>query len=342
MTESGNSEIERSAEKEPIAFGEHLFMARESKGLTIEQVAKAIHLSRDIVDAIERSDVKRLPQPTFVQGYLRAYAKYLGLDDAHILEDYSKAVPHEQETELHPRSTVPDEASSASPFVKSVSISLVLLMLMAAIYGIYNYYSDMLDSRYETGENSALLIPDNGDSMEAMNIRPEIFGQDTDTAESSAPVSELNDPQSNSLGSDSLADDLPQTGVSEVMPESVPTALQVDEVPVQTAETIDVSPQAPIKAPPITLGIDVVELVASEDTWTEVVDASDVGLYYDLVKQNRTVVLKGTAPFNIFLGNAPAMEVKVNGVKIDMTKFVRSNKIAHFTVSTNDQQVVFH
>jgi len=337
VTESGNSEIERSVEKEPIAFGEHLFMARESKGLTIEEVAKAIHLSKDIVDAIERSDVERLPQPAFVQGYLRAYAKFLGLDDAHILEDYSKAVPHELEAELHPRSTVPDEASSASPFVKSVSISLVILMLMAAIYGIYNYYSDMLDSRHETGENSALLLPENSDSMEEIDIRPEIFGQDTDAAEFSAPAPEVNNPQS-----DSLADDLPQTGVSEVMPESVPTALQVGEVPVPAAEITNESPKTPLKTTPITLGIDVVELIASEDTWTEVVDASDVGLYYDLVKQNRTVVLKGTAPFNIFLGNAPAMEVKVNGIKIDMTKFVRSNKIAHFTVSTDDQQVVFH
>jgi hypothetical protein len=54
------------------------------------------------------------------------------------------------------------------------------------------------------------------------------------------------------------------------------------------------------------------------------------------------VVLRGTAPFDIFLGNAPAMEVRVNGINIDMTKFVRSNKIAHFNVSTSDQQVVFH
>jgi len=337
VTESGNTEVEHIAEHEPIAFGERLYVEREKRGLTIAEVAKAIHLSQDIIDAIERSDGDRLPQPIFVQGYLRAYAKHLGLDEAHILEDYSKAVPHALESELHPRSTVADEASSASPFVKSVSISLVLLMLMAAVYGIYNYYSDMLDSRHEVEENSVLLLPENSDSWEAMDVRPEIFGQETDAVEFSTAAPELDNPQIDAL------DTLPQANVSqEVVPELVVTPQPVAEAPVQTAEIMNANPEVPVKTPPIILGTDVVELIASEDTWTEVVDASDVGLFYDLVKQNRTVVLKGTAPFNIFLGNAPAMEVKVNGIKIDMTKFVRSNKIAHFTVSINDQQVVFH
>lgn len=337
MTESGNSEVKHRVEKEPVAFGERLFVARESQGLTIAEVAKAIHLSQDIIDAIERSDVDRLPQPTFVQGYLRAYAKHLRLDEAHILEDYSKAVPHALETELHPRSTVADEASSASPFVKSVSISLVVLMLMAAIYGVYNYYSGMLDSRHEVEENSALLLPETSDPMEAMESRPEIFGQETEAAEFSTTAAELDGPQIDSVNN------LPQADVlQQVVPESVVTPEPVAELPVQTAEIINPDPEVPVKTPPIILGTDVVELAANEDTWTEVVDASDVGLFYDLVRKNRTVVLKGTAPFNIFLGNAPAMQVKVNGIKIDMTKFVRSNKIAHFTVSTNDEQVVFH
>ena len=334
MTESENNETEQVIPKEPVAFGERLYAARESQELTIAEIAKAIHLSQDVIDAIERSDVERLPQPAFVQGYLRAYAKHLGLAEEHILDDFSKAVPHALEAELHPRSKIPDEASSGSPFVKSVSILLVILMLMAAVYGVYNYYSKMADSRYDAEETSGLLLPENDDSMNDLDVRPEIFGQDA--AESLTSVPEENDQEI-------AADELSQDDVSEVVLVESPAEPQVvDEVPVETVATSNADPVVSIKTQPIAPGDDVVELIASEDTWTEVVDANDIGLLYDLVGQGDTVVLRGTAPFDIFLGNAPAVEIRVNGIKIDMTKFVRSNKIAHFKVSTNDQQVVFH
>jgi cytoskeleton protein RodZ len=332
VTESGNSETEQVSEKEPIAFGERLHAARVSQGFTITEIAKAIHLSENIIDAIERSDVERLPQPTFVQGYLRTYAKHLRLAEEHILEDYSKAVPHTLETELHPRSRVPDEASSASPFVKSVTIVLGILMLMAAIYGSYNYYSVIVDSRQDADETSELLLQEPDDPVDEMNIRPEIFGEET-----AEPLSSETEADAQVMP----ADELSQGDIPEDKPVELPAVSQpAEEEPVEMV--VPVKPEVAVKTRPEAPGDDVVELIASEDTWAEVVDANDVGLLYDLVAQGRTVVLRGTAPFDIFLGNAPAMEVSVNGIKIDMTKFVRSNKIAHFNVSTSDQQVVFH
>lgn len=335
MTESGNSETEHvTIEKEPVAFGERLYVERERQGLTIAEIAKAIHLSQDIIDAIERSDVERLPQPTFVQGYLRAYAKHLGLAEDRILEDFSKAVPHALEAELHPRSTIPDEASSGSPFVKSVSVLLVILMLMAAIYGVYNYYSEMVDSRHDAEESPGLLLPEIDDLIDELDIRPEIYDQ-----EPVEPLTSASEDNSQVITAEELPqDDIPE----EILPESPAEPQVIDEVPAETVATNNTKQEILVKTQPIAPGNDVVELIAGEDTWTEVVDANDVGLLYDLVGQNDTVVLRGTAPFDIFLGNAPAVEVRVNGIKIDMTKFVRSNKIAHFKVSTNDQQVVFH
>jgi hypothetical protein len=42
------------------------------------------------------------------------------------------------------------------------------------------------------------------------------------------------------------------------------------------------------------------------------------------------------APFDIFLGNAPAVRVTLNDVNVDMTNHTRSNNIAHFKVSAED------
>ena len=72
-----------------LSFGEHLYVERKKQNLSVADVAKAIHLSEQVIDAIDRSDVEQLPQPAFVQGYLRAYAKYLGISEAMVLDEYA-------------------------------------------------------------------------------------------------------------------------------------------------------------------------------------------------------------------------------------------------------------
>ena len=335
MTESGKTEVEQAEQHQHLPFGEGLFAARKGKGLSIAEIAKSIHLSKDVIDAIEQSDVERLPQPIFVQGYLRAYAKYLDLDETRILQQYSEAVPHSLETELHPRSLLPSEADSGSPFVKSISILLVILMVLAAVYGVFNYYSEMFEtSRTEIdqddAEDSVLVIPEYDISMEDSVLWSE---------QSSQPASLTNSASVLPLPAENETNETASLAQQE--PTAVPERM-VKKVPQEKASAEIVKPQPQLKVNPAAPGNDVIELTASEDSWTEVVDANDVGLLYDLVKQNQTVVLRGTAPFDIFLGNAPAMELMINGVKVDMTKFIRSNKIAQFNVSTSDQQVVFH
>lgn len=333
MTESGKTEADQLDMKKPISFGERLFAARESLGLTIADIAKDIHLSTGVIDALERSDVDRLPQPTFVQGYLRAYAKHLGLSEASILEEYSRAVPHTLEAELHPRSRHLDEANSGSLIVKSVSIVLVILIIVAVVYGVYNYYSEIFDSKKTGSENnvaetSHLLLPEYGPQTEKPYIEP---------GDNSKDVVEPQDDDQNITG-------VAQSRSVARAEIQIETQTDNEEYPeaVVTGVTNNTNREVRLETPPVAAGDDVIELMANEDSWTEVVDANDVGLLYDLVQQEHTVILRGTAPFDIFLGNAPAMEISVNGIKINMTKFVRSNNIAHFSVSTNDRQVVFH
>jgi cytoskeleton protein RodZ len=345
VTESDKTEVEQTEQhqRQHLPFGEGLFAARKSKGLSIAEIAKSIHLSKDVIDAIEQSDVERLPQPIFVQGYLRAYAKYLDLDETRILEQYSEAVPHSLETELHPRSLLPSEADSGSPFVKSISILLVILMVLAAVYGVFNYYSEMFEtSRTEIDQDDAedlvLVIPEYDISMEDSALWSEQSSQPASLTNSTSVLPLPAEDEANETAS--LAQQEP-TAAPEPMVKEVPQEKVSAEI-VKPQPQLQPQPQPQLKVNPAAPGNDVIELTASEDAWTEVVDANDVGLLYDLVKQNHTVVLKGTAPFDIFLGNAPAMELTVNGIKVGMTKFIRSNKIAQFNVSTSDQQIVFH
>lgn len=70
------------------AFGELLRKAREARGLALEGVAEATRIARRHLEALERSDLDALPAGPFGKGYVRSYAKLLGIDPEPILEDY--------------------------------------------------------------------------------------------------------------------------------------------------------------------------------------------------------------------------------------------------------------
>src|SRR5881227_3144053 len=59
--------------------GQMLAAERERQGLSRADVAQRLHMSAYQVEAIETGDYKRLPQGTFLRGFVRNYAKVLGL-----------------------------------------------------------------------------------------------------------------------------------------------------------------------------------------------------------------------------------------------------------------------
>lgn len=59
--------------------GQRLKNERESQGLSVEDVSARLRLSRSYLAALEADDYERLPEDAFIKGYMRNYAKLLGL-----------------------------------------------------------------------------------------------------------------------------------------------------------------------------------------------------------------------------------------------------------------------
>lgn len=66
--------------------GAALQAAREARQLSVPQVADQLKLSSAAVTALEANDWDRLPAQVFVRGYVRAYARLMGLDDEELLD----------------------------------------------------------------------------------------------------------------------------------------------------------------------------------------------------------------------------------------------------------------
>ena len=74
------------ASEAPPSVGARLLQARQSQGLSLGEMARQLKLSVKQVDALERDDYTRFPGTLWVRGFLRNYAKSLGLDANAIIE----------------------------------------------------------------------------------------------------------------------------------------------------------------------------------------------------------------------------------------------------------------
>ncbi|MFI4963206.1 MAG: helix-turn-helix domain-containing protein [Legionellales bacterium] len=59
--------------------GLQLAQIRQQRGFSVEYVAGKLHLRVRVIELLEQGEFNLLPEPVFVKGYLRAYAKLLGV-----------------------------------------------------------------------------------------------------------------------------------------------------------------------------------------------------------------------------------------------------------------------
>lgn len=79
--------------------GSQLAFVRKQKGYSTEYVAGKLHLRVRIIELLEEDDYHNLPEPVFIKGYLRAYAKLLDLPHAELLETFNSVYTPERKTE---------------------------------------------------------------------------------------------------------------------------------------------------------------------------------------------------------------------------------------------------
>lgn len=114
-----------------ILPGQRLKAAREAAGMSLESVAQQLRLSMTIMRALEADDYERLPEPAFVKGYLRNYARLVSLPADDIANLYQQI----QAEEPAPEPEQPESSAPGLPRWALVAVALfagVLLLLLVS------------------------------------------------------------------------------------------------------------------------------------------------------------------------------------------------------------------
>lgn len=134
------------------SFGDKLKRERELRGVTLEEIAKATKIGIRALHALEDEHFEQLPGGIFNKGFVRAYAKFLGLDEEQMVADFMAAQGDRdaQKPDLMASLAVKAEAQRRSEIAASggensrststwVTLAILVLLTAGAAAGVRYY-----------------------------------------------------------------------------------------------------------------------------------------------------------------------------------------------------------
>ena len=122
-----------------LTVGARLRAAREKRGVSLRQIANSTRISVMSLEALERSDLSRLPGGIFTRAFIRAYAQEVGLDPDRTIQDFIAELPPEAATATAHSAAVEDGEKLESDR-RAVATAIRLVLVSLPIIGLVIYY----------------------------------------------------------------------------------------------------------------------------------------------------------------------------------------------------------
>lgn len=291
--------------------GQILKAARERKGLSVDEMVSQTLLSRATVLALEANDFERLSQPVFVRGYYRKCAKVLGVPEDEIMAAYAEytGVPGPRPASPGQVDVIPQDVTPSS--WRALSVILMVIAVLAVLAGLW------------------WLIPRLGDNLETQGGSAGGFGDST--------LSIQDDRSDADEDAEADRDGGPGAETPDTPAGAAPAAPSGEETRLSSAGDADSAPAAgPVGSatePGATL-----RLRFNARSWVQVRDASGDRLLDGILPAGSERTVSGRPPYQVALGNAPGVEILLNGEPVAIRNEIRSNNTARFTLAADAGQ----
>lgn len=316
--------------------GETLRQARESNGWSLAEVALKLNLTVTSLSNLEAGAFDKLPGHTFARGYIRAYAKLLGMDQTALVQQFDQSTGTDsQGSNVHALGRIEEPVRVSHTILRIVS----LLLLIAVIGGGFVWWQDQTSQRTK---DLTSLAPEHVEVEGAdgtTQIHPIDEPEDQAVAEGQAEgTTDLALPQSETTAESTGAEPA-ATVTAPAAPAATPTApvhtpapvvaapaTPTANVPATPAPTVAApvapatpAPTAQAAAPVAGQGQVSVQFVA--DCWTQVTDGTGKILFSGLKRKGDSLSVAGKPPFAVRLGYARGAQVSYNGQSVDTAPF---------------------
>jgi cytoskeleton protein RodZ len=272
------------------AFGDRLRREREMRGITLDEITESTKISRRHLDALEGEHFDQLPGGVFNKGFVRAYARFLGIDEDQAVADYSTASNEQPEPENKFPLEVHEEPDRDLNPRRS---SLPLVFAIAALIGVLVGYGFWIKSK-----------PHNPEAVE--NTRQ------------SAPASAVNAPQANVPAPSAITPSSSEPIKASAQPAhstpvTKPAPPEAAAVPRSTEPRPAAAPGESADPPPsVKEKAFFVQVKAKEDSWVSIV-ADGKSVMQRVLPADKQKKIKAGKTLVLRTGNAGGIEVSFNG-----------------------------
>jgi cytoskeletal protein RodZ len=144
--------------------------ARQARGLTLEEVERDIRISRRYLQALENENFGLLPAPVYARGFLRTYARYLGLEPANLLPLFPVGYVEEPVLQPWPKVATPRTWPSSGLLAGAVVGVLIFIVVLLYSLGGQGESSSQSLFRFQTATSETAAVP----SGEAPVVAPAV------------------------------------------------------------------------------------------------------------------------------------------------------------------------
>lgn len=260
-----------------LGIGDELKRTREEKGLSIYDIENKTKIKATFIEAIEKEEFEKIPGRVYVKGFVKNYAKFLGMDSNQLLQKLNKHFQEGEEEDLlvnsRPQLVRPiKENRFSGKFTKIISIILILCVLGFGGYKGIEYFSSGRKAKPQVSEEKP-QVPEEKPEVES---KPE-----------KEPVKE---------------------------PEKVPEIIPKPEVTPEPAKPEPVEPPKEESLEKIELEILMSEGGPGIDScWIQVILDGKLEFEQTILAGREPMKFTASKSIDITYGNAAAIRIKVNG-----------------------------
>ena len=314
--------------------GQTLRMAREAKGMDVAEAARSLNMSESMLRNVEAGAFDKLNGHTFARGYVRAYAKLLGLDQEQLVTAFDRYTGTDATgSEVRALGRLEEPVRVSQNLMRMLSVAV----LAGGALLTYLVWPEKAVEKAASEIGIEHVEVESADGTTQIHLLDE--PEDQAVAEANKPAevepapatAELSAPETPAVTAGEMASPLaPAAPASAPAVTVAPTpATPAAAIPPAAASVVpDSAPVAPVAAAPaatqpqaVPAGQALVQVQFSADCWTQLTDADGKVLFSALKRKGELLELTGKPPFELRLGYARGAQVSLNGQPVDVAPF---------------------